>query len=181
MHSDKDQQTRRERARGQSRVQTDDRTRADDERARTTEGRPRADEEERRDDRSVGDLFKELAGESRSLLRQEFQLARTEITEKASRHRRSLAIIVAGAALVFAALAYLLVAVNRALTALLAQMMPLDVAAWLSPLALAVLFGLVGAGLARQGIEHMKREGMKPEKTVDSLKEDREWIEAEMS
>ena len=38
-----------------------------------------------RDDRSLGELFSELAQETSTLVRQEVNLAKTEMTQKASR------------------------------------------------------------------------------------------------
>src|SRR5512138_1145241 len=87
-----------------------------------------------RDDRTLGDLLKELTGEIRDLFRKEVELARTETAEKASRMGSNAAAVLMGGAVVLVGGFVLMEAIVRGLTALLAQWMPLDVAVWLAPL-----------------------------------------------
>lgn len=49
-----------------------------------------------RDDRSIGELFAELAQESATLVRQEVQLAKTEMSQKASRVGKDVGFLAAG-------------------------------------------------------------------------------------
>jgi hypothetical protein len=73
-----------------------------------------------------------------------------------------------------------LVAVNRGLTALLAQAMDLEVAVWLAPLILAVVFGLIGWSLVRRGKEEMAAEGLTPRATMETIREEKRWVQEEM-
>ena len=50
-----------------------------------------------RDDRSLGELFAELAQETSTLVRQEVELARVELSQKAARVGRDVASLVVGA------------------------------------------------------------------------------------
>jgi hypothetical protein len=48
---------------------------------------------------------------------------------------------------------------------------------WASPLILGVIVAIVGAILISKGIAAVKNESLVPEKTVESLKNDKEWIQ----
>lgn len=129
------------------------------------------------DDRSIGDLIKELGGESSRLVREEVRLAKAEMREKVDVYERNLTKLAVGGALLLGALFVLLVAINRALTALLGQWVAVDVAIWLAPLILAALFALVGAGMVSGARRTMKREGITPKRTVETLREERNWAQ----
>lgn len=64
------------------------------------------------DDRSLGDLFAELASETSQLVRQEVALAQTEITNKATRVGKQVGFLVVGGAIGYAALLVVLAAVK---------------------------------------------------------------------
>lgn len=53
-------------------------------------------------DRSLGELFSELLQETRTLIRQEIELARMEITRKISRAGKDAALMAGGLAVVYA-------------------------------------------------------------------------------
>ena len=57
-----------------------------------------------RDDRSLGEHFTELAQETSTLMRQQVNLAKTEMSQKASRAGRHAGILAAGGALAYAGL-----------------------------------------------------------------------------
>jgi len=99
---------------------------------------------ERKDERSIGQLLKELTLESRTLLKQEVDLAKTEISEKATRLGANLGEVAVGGAVAFLGAIALLLAAVYGLTSLLNKFMSLGVAAWLAPL-------IVGAVLATAG------------------------------
>ena len=74
---------------------------------------------ERKDDRSIGQLLKELTQESSPLLKQEMTLAKTEMSEKASRVGANLGEVAVGGAIAFLGAIALLLAVVYGLTSLL--------------------------------------------------------------
>ncbi|HET9948813.1 MAG TPA: phage holin family protein [Longimicrobiales bacterium] len=129
------------------------------------------------DGRSVPALLKELSGEVAELVRLEMQLARTEMSEKAEVYQKSTIRMVIGATVLLAALLALLWAVNMGLTALLAQYVAEEVAVWLSPLVLAVLFGIIGWAMVQSGKRRMAREGIAPDTVRRSLQDDRTWAQ----
>jgi uncharacterized membrane protein YqjE len=120
-------------------------------------------------DRSTGELVKDLSREASALVRQEIQLAKTEMAEKAVDAGAGLA------ALVSAALAGLLAL--GALTAFLILALEEAMPAWAAALCVTVLWAIVGVALALFGREKLREMGKPiPEKTVETLKEDIEWL-----
>lgn len=129
--------------------------------------------QERRDDRSLGDLFAELAQETGTLVRQEVALARVELTQKASVLGRDVAFLAVGGAVAYAGFLAIMAA---AIIALAKAGLPW----WLS----ALLVGLVVAGVgyafvarARTALQHAD---LAPRQTVETLKEDREWAKEQI-
>lgn len=121
---------------------------------------------------SVGDLLRELSQETSTLVRQEVQLAKVELTEKA-RHAGKGGGLLAGAAVVGLALL-------GAFTAFLIALIALVVPVWLSALIVTVLYGVVAAVLALAGKKALQQAAPpKPEQTIDSLKEDVQWAKTQ--
>lgn len=132
----------------------------------------------RRDGRSVPELLRELSSEGADLVRQEIALAKTELNEKMAVFQRNLVSIAMGGGLMLAALLTGLFFVNRGLTALLAQVMGVEIAVWLSPLILTVVLAAVGWGMIQKGKNALADEGLTPHKTKTTLKEDKRWAQA---
>ena len=120
-----------------------------------------------RDERSLGELFAELAQETSTLVRQEVNLAKTEITHKASRAGRHVGILAAGGAVAYAGL----LAILAGIIALLNLVMPL----WVSAVLVGVVVGVVGYVLVRRALEALRREDFAPRETMETLKEDKRW------
>lgn len=130
--------------------------------------------------RSLGDLFRELSQEGRTLVRQEVDLAKTELAEKASVYTRNAASIAAGGALLLVALMAVGTAVTYGLIVLFDQFLPFEVAVWLGPLVLGAVLGLVGWSMIRKAKEAMAREGLTPQRTLDTLREDKDWLKSKV-
>ncbi len=124
------------------------------------------------DNRSLGDLFSELTHETRTLIRQEIELARTELTEKASKASRNAAYIGAGGAVAYIGINLL----AFSLAFLLGSFMPV----WLGFLIAGVIIALAGYLMAKKGIETLKKADFSLERTSESLKEDKQWIKEEI-
>lgn len=126
---------------------------------------------------SIGTLIKTLSRQSSTLVREEVALAKTEFSEKLDVLRASLVKMTVGAGLVMAAVLLVMFAVNRGLTALLTPPLGLDIAIWLSPLALGLVVALIAYGMFKSATGNVKKEGVVPHETVETLKEDRDWAE----
>ena len=120
-----------------------------------------------RDDRSLGELFAELAQETSTLVRQEVNLAKTEMSEKASRAGRQVGVLAAGGAVAYAGL----LAILAGVIVLLGQVIPM----WLSALLVGIVVGVVGYLLVSRALEALKREDFAPQQTMETLKEDQQW------
>jgi len=64
-----------------------------------------------RDERSLGDLFSDLSRETTTLVRQEVQLAKAELTQSATEVARGIGMLLAGGAIAYAGLLFLLLAI----------------------------------------------------------------------
>lgn len=129
-------------------------------------------------DRSIGSLFKELRDEMTTLLRQEVALAKTEMGEKVSKASRNTAYIAIGGAICFAGLMFLLVGVSALLyVGLVRAGLSHYLSGWLAPVITGAVVALIGYLMLQKGISTLKRMSMTPEKTVDSLKEDKQWLQ----
>ncbi len=120
-----------------------------------------------RDERSLGELFAELSQESSLLVRQEIELAKTEISQKATAASRDIARIALGGAIAYVGVIVLAFAV----VFLLAEFL----SAWLAALIVGIVVAVVGYFLAQSGLSKLKRTSLTPERTIETLKEDKEW------
>ena len=119
------------------------------------------------DDRSLGELFSELSQETTTLIRQEVNLAKTEMSQKASRVGKDVGFMAAGGAVAYAGL----LAILAGVIALLALVIPL----WLSALLVGVVVAGLGYFLVRKGLDALKQEDLAPRDTIQTLKEDKQW------
>jgi putative superfamily III holin-X len=119
-------------------------------------------------ERPIGDLVKQLAGQTSTLVRQELDLAKAEMSQKA-------AVAGKGAGLVGgAAVAGLLAA--GSLTACLILALSEVVPDWLAALIVALVIGAIAVVLALQGRNRIRAATPPvPEQTVETVKEDVEW------
>lgn len=118
--------------------------------------------------RSLGELFGELASETSTLVRQEVQLAKTELTEKVTSAGRDAGMIGAGGALAYAGLLALLAAVVIGL----GELIPL----WLSALIVGLIVVGVGYALIQRGLTGLKHLDPAPRETMQTIKEDVDMV-----
>jgi putative Mn2+ efflux pump MntP len=126
---------------------------------------------ERKDDRSIGQLLKELTQETSTLLKQEVDLAKTEMSEKASR---------VGSVALLGAIA-LLMAVIYGLGAILNNFLSPETASWLAPLIVGAILAAVGYSMIKKALDTLKRESITPQRTTQSLQENKEWLKQKIS
>ena len=132
-------------------------------------------------DRSIADLLKELRDDSTMLLRQEVALAKTEMTEKASAYGKNAAAVTVGGAVAYAGALLLLAGVTVAL-ALLLDRIGMDVHGWwVAPLIVGGVVAAIGYSMINKGVAAMKRTSPVPDKTVQSLQEDKQWLANKVS
>jgi uncharacterized membrane protein YqjE len=126
------------------------------------------DDHDRRDE-SIGGLVRDLAAETNTLVRQEIELAKAELSEKVRTAGKGAGMF--GAAGVVALLA--LGSLTACVIALLAT--ALD-HVWLAALIVAVVYGAIAAVLAMRGRDEVKEAAPPvPDQTIETVKEDVEW------
>ena len=121
------------------------------------------------EERSIGELFGELSQDMALLVRQEAQLAKTEMQTKLSRVTGDLVSLAAGG--VVALVGGL--AVTAAIILLLID--PIGVKPWLAALIVGALLGIVGWVMLQRGLKDLKRTDPTPRRTVETIKEDIQW------
>jgi hypothetical protein len=119
-------------------------------------------------ERPIGDLVKQLASQTSTLVRQELDLAKAEMSQKAATAGKGAGLI--GGAAVTGLLA------AGALTACLILVLSEAMDAWLAALIVAVVMGIVAAVLGLAGRNKVREATPAvPEQTVETVKEDVEW------
>jgi hypothetical protein len=124
-------------------------------------------------EQSFGTLLSELSSDVSTLVRQEIELARVEMTAKAKEAGKGIGMLVgagvAGLAVLGAFTAFLI--------SLLAEWMPV----WAASIIVTVLWAIVAFVLLRRGQRQLK-EAMppKPEQTIETVKEDVQWAKNQM-
>jgi Putative Actinobacterial Holin-X, holin superfamily III len=119
-----------------------------------------------RQERSIGDLFGQLTQDLSLLVRQETQLAKTEVQEKISRASRDLVALAAGG--IVALIGGL--AITAAIILLLVD--PVGLEPWLASLLVGVLLAGGGYLMLQNGLRDLKTMDPAPRRTVESVKED---------
>jgi len=126
-----------------------------------------------REERSLGDLFTELAGEMGTLVRQEVALAQAEVTHKATKAGKNIGSLVIGGAVGYAAA----LAMVAGIILLVAQFIP----AWLSALIVGAAIGAVAYFMISSALEKLRKTDPMPRNTIETLKEDAKWLKKEVS
>ena len=127
---------------------------------------PETDQDQR--ERSIGELVKQLADQTSTLVRQELDLAKAELTQKGQQAGKG--------ARLFTGAAVIGLLGAGALTAFLIMLLDGAVANWLAALIVAVVFLAIAGILALQGKKRVQAAAPPvPEQTVETVKEDVEW------
>ena len=122
----------------------------------------------RQQERSIGELFGDLTRDMSTLIRQETQLATTEMTQKAARAGKSAGVLVGGALIAYAGFFALLWAIVYGLNAF-------GLPIWASFLIVAIIVLAIGAIMAWRGYDTLRKTDFVPRQTVETIKEDAQW------
>jgi hypothetical protein len=122
-------------------------------------------------DASLGELFSNLSSDMSALLRDELSLAKVELKEEITKVGR------AGGMFGGAALSGYMTIVLLSFAAAwgLAELMAVG---W-AFLIVAVVWGAAGALLYLRGREQLQQVDLKPEQTIDTVKEDLKWAKTQ--
>ena len=121
---------------------------------------------ELRQERSIGELFGQLTQDMTLLVRQEVQLARTEMTEKLSKLTTNLISVGTGGFVAYlgglALMAALILAVRDLANISLA---------W-SALIVGGILAIIGYVMLQRGLKELKRVELAPRRSVENIKDD---------
>jgi uncharacterized membrane protein YqjE len=119
-------------------------------------------------ERPTADLLKELSDHTTTLVKQEIDLAKAELSEKGK--KAGLGAGMFGGAGLFGVFAF------AALTTCIIAALESPLNLWLAALIVAVVYAAVAGVLALQGRKKVKEAGPPvPEQTTESVKEDVQW------
>jgi len=127
-----------------------------------------------KEERSLGDLFSELASETSTLVKQEVALAQTELTQKATKVGKNVGYLVVGGAVAYAALlafvAGLIIILGNALDN-----------HWLAAFLVGIVIAVAAAVMIMSALSALKATGITPTQTVETIKEDAQWLKDQVS
>jgi predicted phage tail protein len=130
---------------------------------------------ELRQERSIGELFGQLSQDMTLLVRQEIQLARTEMSDKLSRLATNLISVAAGGFVAYLGGLALVAAVILALRDLA------NISLAVSALIVGAVLAVIGWVMLQRGVKEMKRADLAPRRTVETLKDDVQWAKEQRS
>lgn len=120
---------------------------------------------------SIGALLKQLSEQTSTLVKQEFELARAELTEKGKEAGVGAGLVGGGGVVALLAAG----ALTAAIIAALATGMP----TWLAALIVAVVYGIAAAALALTGKNRVSHATPPAPQTIQTIKEDVAWAKTQ--
>ena len=126
-----------------------------------------------KEERSLGDLFSELANETSSLVRQEVALAQVELTQKATKIGKNVGYLVVGGAIAYAALLAILTALIIGLGTLIGY--------GFSALIVGIVVAIAAIIMIMSALNTLKNTDVAPRQTVETIKEDAKWLKDQVS
>jgi uncharacterized membrane protein YqjE len=117
---------------------------------------------------SIAELLQGIIGNVQGIIRSEVRLAKAEVREEATTAGKAAGILAAGAVLALYAVGLLLLTFVYLLNGPLPD--------WAAALIVFAVVAVVAAVLVKLGLARIKQVSPKPEQTIDSIKEDVQWV-----
>jgi uncharacterized membrane protein YqjE len=117
---------------------------------------------------SIAELLQGVIGNVQGIIRSEVRLAKAEVREEAMSAGKAAGMLAVGAVLGIYAVGLLLLTIVYALNGPLPD--------WLAALIVFAVVAIAAAVLAKIGLDRIKQVSPKPEQTIDSIKEDVQWV-----
>lgn len=125
------------------------------------------------DERSLGALFSELANETSTLVRQEVALAKAEVSEKASRVGKNVGYIAAGGAVAYAGVLAIVAGIIIGLSSF--------IPAWIAAILVGAVLAVAAYAMIGPALTALRNTELAPRETVETLKEDAQWLKKQVS
>jgi putative superfamily III holin-X len=122
----------------------------------------------RNDERSVSDVLQDIFGNLQDIVRSEVQLAKAEFKTEAGKVAKAGKPLIAGAVLSLYAGGLLLLALVHGLSLVLQP--------WIAALSVGALVSVLAAILISMGRARLRIVNRKPEKTIQTVKENVQWL-----
>lgn len=127
-----------------------------------------------RDERPLGELFTDLVQDTGTLVRQEVQLAKAELTQSAAEAGRAIGMIVVAGLLAYAGLLAVLAAV-------ILWLWHSGLADWIAALVVGVVVIVIGVILLMRARSMLQASNLAPQRTVESIKADTAMVKEQVS
>jgi uncharacterized membrane protein YqjE len=121
--------------------------------------------------RSVADVLQDIVANVQTIIRSEVRLAKAEVKEEITKLGRAAGMMVGGVITALFTAWLLLLTVLFALS----TVMPF----WAAALVLLVIMGIVTSILLTNGRKRLKTVHRTPEKTIETMKENVEWVKTQ--
>ena len=122
---------------------------------------------------SLGELFRQLAEDSATLVKQEVALAKAEMSRNIKSAARDAVMVAVGAGVALLGVIVLL----AALVILLGDALDNY---WLGALIVGLVFLAIGGLIAVSNLNKLKHEELAPDRTIKTLQEDKRWLQNEI-
>lgn len=123
-------------------------------------------------EKPFGEIFREIGNNIGEIVRSEFQLAKTELSDRLLRVGRPATTIGFGAVLGIYALGFLLLTIMFALRIVMPE--------WLAALIVFCIAGVLGAIMIAAGLQAVRRVNVVPERTVATVRENVQWAKQQL-
>ncbi|MGI8405521.1 MAG: phage holin family protein [Thermomicrobiales bacterium] len=123
---------------------------------------------EGRDDRSLGDLFADLASQTGTLVRQELRQAGAELGQRATGVGKDIGVLAVGAVVLHAGFLAVVAAIIIGLA-------DLGLSWWVAALLVGLVLAGVGYVLVGRARSAITRADVLPRHTMEQVREDQEW------
>jgi uncharacterized membrane protein YqjE len=118
-------------------------------------------------EKPLSEIVRDVMGDFQEIVRSEVRLAKTEVREEAGKAANAAKMAAAGGLLALYALGLLLLSLVWALQ--------LEMSAWASALLVGGVLAVISVVMLNVGRKRMKTVSIKPERTIDSVKENLQW------
>ncbi len=127
---------------------------------------------------SIVSLLRDLRTETSTLIQQQVELAKVELTEKIGELVSNAVQIGIGAFVAFAGAIVLILGVaDLSAMIMIPSGLDADMATWLSRAVIGILVAALGGLLMMKAKKSMASQDIIPEKTIDSLQDSKEWAQ----
>ena len=119
-------------------------------------------------ERSMTEVLQDIVADVQQIIRSEVLLAKTEIKEEATQAAKAGGLLAVGAVTAFYALGFLLL--------FCVYLLGVVIVPWAAALIVGVTVAIAAGVLLSTGIKRIKQVSPTPQRTVDSLKENVQWV-----